>query len=144
MHHSDWTSLDPSKADYALKLHWADLHIDALDQSIEDWLNGDAYALVEKLDPQTVHHVLYAQIRKPVEPWWALMVGDVVHSLRSALDHLAFGLLATAHAGTVPAGFERVSEFPLVGPISERSGKAGLTLTGTSIPSPGTSSLDSR
>ncbi len=53
------------------------------------------------------------------------MVGDAVHGLRSALDHLAFALnakgYADAHKGAaLPAKDEAASAFPIFGNVNQR------------------------
>jgi hypothetical protein len=72
-----------------LKLDRAQHHIDNLDAKIIEFLGGNPYALFFKANtkPQTVDIVL--SIRKQIPDCFALIVGDALHNLRSALDHLA-------------------------------------------------------
>jgi hypothetical protein len=48
-----------------------------------------------------------------IEPEWALVVGEILFNLRSALDHLAYQLHVAALNGNVPEAIERVSQFPI-------------------------------
>lgn len=120
-------ALELSGPDYSQKLQWAEAHIDALEEAIKAWGERGAYALVHELDPETGHHVLYAQIKEPIEPEWPLLAGDAVHNLRSALDHLAFDMLRRHHGGSLSDALMESSEFPVIGTISPRTGQTRTT-----------------
>jgi hypothetical protein len=83
--------------------HWLKLsraldHVDALDRAIKGWLAGDSYRFVKEYDTETRRVAIVARISEPIPPAWGPMIGDVVHNLRSALDHLAFALNAKGYA----------------------------------------------
>jgi hypothetical protein len=48
-----------------------------------------------------------------VDPQWAMDLGDILFNVRCALDHLVYELHVTAYRGHVPAGVERISQFPI-------------------------------
>jgi hypothetical protein len=107
-----------------MESHWRRLnraldHIQTLDRSICRWLNGDAYRIVKEHDAKTGRTAYVARITEiPAE--WPNLVGDAVHGLRSALDHLAFALnskgYADAHNGdALPSDVENASAFPIFG-----------------------------
>lgn len=104
---------------YLRKLDWAKTQIDALAKSIQGWLLSDAYSLVEHLEPKTGDQVLEAKITKPPPKEWPLMLGDAVHNLRSALDHIAYKLAVDGHQSkhpgkSIPLGHQRRIMFPIV------------------------------
>lgn len=105
-------------ADAGRRLARAGDHIEELDQSIQAWFDRGCFALIDRPDPDTGHHVLYARISEPMNPDWSLLAGDAVHSLRSALDLLAYDILAAAHRGAVPSHLQYKSSFPIVGEMT--------------------------
>jgi len=92
------------------KIDWAERHIHALDAEIANWSSGPR-------NPRRLHRIrdgvppteFRAQIRfePPLPETVPLLIGDAVHNLRSALDHLACALAdlklpaasQTGHAG---------------------------------------------
>ncbi len=104
---------------FSRKLDRAETHIDALEYSIKRWLQSDAYTLVKKFEPETRDQVVRAKITQPFDEGWPLLIGDAVHNLRSALDHIAYrlaydGYQAQNPGGTIPAGQQRRILFPVV------------------------------
>lgn len=100
-------------------MHRAKLHIEAVAQPIQRWLQSDAYTLAEHFEPKTGDHVLEAKITKPLGQDWPLIIGDAVHNLRSALDHIAYQLALDSyqaqHPGeAIPLGHQRRIMFPVV------------------------------
>lgn len=107
-------------ADFSRKLNRAKAQIDTLEESIQGWLQGNAYALVEELEPETGEYVLKAKITEPPSDQWPLIVGETVHNLRSALDHIAYSMAfdgyKAQHPGGsgIPANHQRRIMFPIV------------------------------
>lgn len=69
-------------------------HYDALQAAIESWVSEEGYHLVDAVrDPRGECYILTV---KPLEvpPRIPAIFGDVVHNLRSALDHFARQTLA--------------------------------------------------
>jgi len=115
---------------YERKLRRGDKHIDSLDEAVQDWLDRGGYTLVEKTDPQTGYQIICAEIKEPPDPCWPLIIGDAIHNLRSALDHVAFDLAIAHQQATKPeqpisAERARSSEFPVIPYINERTGATG-------------------
>jgi hypothetical protein len=48
------------------------------------------------IDPKSGDHTIYAEIVEPPPPMLSVIVGDVLHNLRSSLDHLAWELVIRA------------------------------------------------
>jgi len=91
-------------------------HRDALEREIDAVLNGKRHQiqLGAKLDPNTGYHVL--RVAAMPDDWRlrvAVVLGDIVHCLRSALDQLAWQLVLN-HSGR-PRGFKQKIniEFPI-------------------------------
>jgi hypothetical protein len=114
---------------YVLKLEWAGQYIGQLQTIRQAWLDSGVYRIVEETDSEgyTIHR---AKISGPFPPGFALLAGDVVHNLRSALDHLALALAAAnLRPDPVPAEVERDSEFPVLPYMTDR-GKLGSDIFG--------------
>lgn len=113
----------------ALEAHWRRINraldqINALDKSIKTWLCGDAYRIVKEHDANTRRTAYVARIDS-IPDDWADLIGEAVHSMRSALDRVAFALNAKGYAGThggavLPAEREADSTFPIFGNVSQR------------------------
>jgi hypothetical protein len=94
------------------KLGRAKAHFDALNGSIEAFQRSDTHDIViTKSDSQTGEKVANLRILKhPKNPEWGLILGDMVHNLRSALDHLVWQLVILN--GEKP---RRQNQFPIIG-----------------------------
>lgn len=75
------------------KIRWAKGHLTKLKRGINDTLTTHPYRFVGEMDAQTGEYVLSVRDLPAMDPAWSLQVGDVVHNLRSALDHLAWQLV---------------------------------------------------
>jgi len=78
-----------------LKIERAKMHVVELDQRINAFANEKPYEIGAKPHriPQIRHTTLYIKSAKPVPEDLSVIIGDVVHNLRSALDHLAWQLV---------------------------------------------------
>ena len=73
------------------KLQSAQGHIEAFEERLKTWLRDKSYHLVR--DPNTPALQKAMLLRsEPIEPSMLCIVGDAVHNLRSALDHLAYSV----------------------------------------------------
>jgi hypothetical protein len=85
---------------------------------MEDSLKGgNAYRTFTEHDPKTGEIVVYGEARRePPTAEWGVIIGDIVHTLRSALDHLVWQL--TLAEGHVPpsqiSGKWRKIVFPIL------------------------------
>jgi hypothetical protein len=88
-------------SDHRERLAWARRHLDALDKSIDQFIEGKPYHMRAEENPEGGHQHYRAilEVRKepPVRDW-GMMAGDVIHGLRSALDNLAYAL-QVKHSG---------------------------------------------
>jgi hypothetical protein len=76
-----------------LKLHRAKEHAEALHSAIKTFHWLDTYDASVKLDAQANELVVSMIVREQPPPEWGPLLGDFVHNLRSALDHLAIALV---------------------------------------------------
>jgi hypothetical protein len=99
------------------KIKRADMHLSFLHERVESLVvDGGSYKLQTQYDSKTSEIVIYGEaFGGQHEHEWGAVIGDVVHNLRSALDHLVWQLtLANGH--TPPA------VVPRKGPGSEWKG----------------------
>ena len=77
------------------KLDRAKTHFQALNKSIGAFKRSKTQDfIVTHFDPDTGEKALSLKILKePKNPEWGLILGDMVHNLRSALDHLVWQLV---------------------------------------------------
>jgi hypothetical protein len=78
------------------------VHLSCLDKRINSFINkGKLYEFDPLDDLETGQIVIYGEgIREPPVEEWGVIIGDVVHNLRSALDHLVWQL--TLANGNIP------------------------------------------
>lgn len=76
-----------------LKIQRAYSHLSKLEQSIEKALDSSGERFSSEFDPQTKQQVYRAHDLPEIDPEWSLIVGDLLHNMRSALDHLAWQLV---------------------------------------------------
>lgn len=78
-----------------LKMDWAEKHLDALDAEIDRWNSGPRKPRrLKRIRDGVPPTEFRAQIRfdPPIPDTVPMLIGDAVHNLRSALDHLACAL----------------------------------------------------
>src|SRR5260370_40746829 len=74
------------------KTEWAKKHIVYLNEAIQSFLKSDPYHVAPKGDPNTGQLRYYVTHAEPAPASIALVAGDAIHNIRSALDHLAYQL----------------------------------------------------
>jgi hypothetical protein len=75
------------------KLERAYEHGRLLDQELDAWLKDTPYILSHKVSRDQLRHSVIVSILKPPPlTRWALLLGDAVHNMRSALDHLVYAI----------------------------------------------------
>src|SRR5947209_1002349 len=103
-----------------LKLDRAEVHLEGLNERIHRWLQDDPCEVKPQLNPRTGEVIVYAEpIREPPVEEWSVVIGDVVHNLRSALDQSVWALTVdhqvTAHPNPIPRRGDPGSEWRDVG-----------------------------
>lgn len=96
------------------KLNRADQHLTTLNDEIQAFINGDPppFGLsVPYFDPDTEWHTVYGIVEEQPPARLGVLLGDVVHNIRSALDHLIWQLVILD--GGSPRGGSRGNAFPI-------------------------------
>ena len=78
------------------KLARADEHFDLLEREIDTFLADESKPValsIPYLDPDSGYHLVYAVVEHAPPLRLGVIVGDVIHNVRSALDHLVWQLV---------------------------------------------------
>ena len=115
--------------DHRKKLAWAHKRFDALESEFRAFIEqGDAYTLVRKYDPQQGCYIAYLKEVGSTPADWSLMLGEIVHAMRSALDALMYAL-AVKNLGRNPTDREVIQiQFPIVDELKDWPGECGRRL----------------
>jgi hypothetical protein len=82
--------------------HFADIHV-RIEATLGTKNDGETIPGAYEIDADRQQLVMKLPKVKPLDPLLPLVVGDCVHNLRSALDHLVFQLAMLNGAGSVAA-----------------------------------------
>jgi hypothetical protein len=91
-----------------LKLGRANTHLEALHAEIRAYWEREPYGLRPKLDAKAGQYSLHVEIEEPAPLRWSVIVGDFIHNLRSALDHLACQLVLVSGGTNIDS-----AQFPI-------------------------------
>lgn len=103
-----------SKSDFVLKFERARGHLDDLEAQFATWVRSGLHSVFNEPDPDSgpdCFRVRVATDPVPTDPF-SVIIGDVLHNLRSTLDHLAYAL-AVKHTNPIPDDIAKESEFPI-------------------------------
>jgi hypothetical protein len=100
------------------KIRRAEKHLEEFDAQRRSWIQSNPYAILPRADGDKAKwtfrvYVDRAKVQANAEAF-GLIVGDYVHSLRSALDHLAWSLVTVANKRTLSKEHKRKIAFPVV------------------------------
>jgi hypothetical protein len=96
------------------KLTRAERQIAILQKQIGDiWPPHEAWPVHPKVDRAGLEYRFYLGELPNIEPEWALIAGEIMFDLRSALDHLIFQLHVRRYRGAVPEEIESKCMFPI-------------------------------
>jgi hypothetical protein len=93
-----------------LKMERADRHIVELKAALFSFFEANPYKVATKRDPETRRLIYYIDNARPLPPTFAIIMGDILHCLRCALDHLAHQLYLVGSGGGT---FLRKTGFPI-------------------------------
>lgn len=111
------------------KVHRAGEHLNELDAEIQRFIERHPYRFLFERDPNTGDLVcrLRAVSTEEAPPLrWGVLVGDIAHNLRSALDHIACQLAALQRASC------EKTQFPLANSPSDFADQTRRRLGGVS------------
>ena len=103
---------DHPTAPWIAKLNWADGHLRRLKEEIEDF-ERRAYEVLQEASSERLTITLRFRLHEPIPIRFSLMIGDVVHSLRSALDTLAYEFARRKIGGDLPNNLAGLPTFPI-------------------------------
>jgi len=96
-------------------------HFETLDRMVERFYEPDSYQLYPQLDADQRPTIRVRNVRQ-ADLRFGVVIGDIVHNLRSCLDHLVYELSRPVGGGNPPSG----TEFPLfLHPHAFRHGARG-------------------
>jgi hypothetical protein len=79
-----------------LKLSRAWSQINTLKPEIAEFLKRDPYVPRVKFDGRTHELLVSVHTQEAPDPMWGVRIGEIVHNLRSALDHVVWELVILA------------------------------------------------
>jgi len=95
------------------KIARADEHLDALYRETDGWGDGKPFAVTRESNADGSEHVFSLSYKtQPDLLRWAVILGDALHNLRGALDHIVYAL-AVAQTGKNPPDNETGLAFPI-------------------------------
>lgn len=103
-----------NRNDFILKLERARYHIDDLEAQLTTWAHSGHHSVLNEPDPDSGSDCFRIRVVSdpvPTDPF-SVIIGDVLHNLRSTLDHLAYAL-AVKHTSPLPDDIAKGSEFPI-------------------------------
>jgi hypothetical protein len=110
---------------HVLKINRAHEHLEHLEREIAAWFDGNKHFThciePDPNEPTKLDLKLTAD-KIPIDPF-SLIVGDIVHNIRSSLDYIAFEL-ACANHGSLSQEEARSSQFPILGDV-DKNGVSG-------------------
>jgi hypothetical protein len=115
----------PSVAGIRLKLQRAYEQIDSLKQEMAGFLKGDPYEPSLQFRrmrgareaPCVIDFTIRMLVKKPCPPMWSVIIGEIVHDIRSALDHLVYQLVV--HATNNPPADDSRTQFPIFDDVAK-------------------------
>lgn len=104
-----------------LKLRRAHTYLQELEVLASSLVQANHYSTSSERDPKdTAYLVLKARVDDISPEPLSLVIGDVLHNLRSSLDHLAYAL-AAKFTNPLPDDVAQDSQFPIVGDRNKKS-----------------------
>lgn len=108
-----------ARDDVQLKIEWASRHIDEFHTVLRAFIDCNPYVVDTKRNPETRRLIYYIVRATPVPDELALIAGDVLQNLRTALDYLACSLVPAA-------GITKETAFPIFDDAAKyNSGSSG-------------------
>jgi hypothetical protein len=96
------------------KLQRAEQHMQSLQNEITAWMATEPYVTRPVVNADSTRYSIIAYLvgKEPPLQAWTLVVGDSLHNLRCALDHLVYAI-AVHESGTDPPPDENKLMFPI-------------------------------
>jgi hypothetical protein len=95
------------------KIARADEHLAQLNRETDAWGDSDPFEITRECNAAGSEHVFTLHFKTQPDVWhWAVLLGDALHNLRGALDHIVYAL-AAAQTGIDPPDDETRLAFPI-------------------------------
>lgn len=95
------------------KLQHAEGYLNSIESEVKSWMNDHPYSIARQTNSDSTRYSLILQINKePALQRWSLVIGDIVHNLRCALDHLVYAI-AIHESGQDPPPSGNKLMFPI-------------------------------
>jgi hypothetical protein len=112
-----------------LKVDRTEQHLDTLKGEIERFLKTKPYGIRADYQERDREVFVFTTVREPCPEMWGVVVGEIAHNLRSALDHLLWEMVVL-NTGSAPPGEE--SQFPIFRTKPGYDNGAGRRIRGVS------------
>jgi hypothetical protein len=103
----------PLKMDCIAKIEWAERHREILDRLERDYLAAKPYRVDHEMLDEGRLHVYRLRLSSPVPIDAPLVMGDLLHNVRSSLDSLVFALSERGKGSPLVGDELRVPQFPI-------------------------------
>src|SRR5262245_13907632 len=108
------------------KIARAEEHIGVLENEIDAWLKGDPYKVEVKADVDRTLRFVANEVHHPNATRWSLLIGDSIHCLRGALDHLVYAIALKQRQGPITESESTRLAFHIIDDIATKNAKAKL------------------
>jgi hypothetical protein len=95
------------------KLRRAETHLEVFDSQLTLFYGLHKHTITVEDDPRTSEYVFKVYDIQQTDPDWSYLVGDCIHNLRSALDHLVYQLAILALGRDLTEDEARSCMFPI-------------------------------
>lgn len=85
-----------------LKVQWANSHADELNRVFAAFLKSDFYTFSNERDAETGYYRMEVSNKKAMPMAVPLLLGDIIHNLRTALDHAATSIVGDGRDAYFP------------------------------------------
>ncbi len=104
-------SIDNSSA--LLKIDRAKELLDGLDKEVLAWHDTKPYSYFVKINPEKTRASIVVKVHhEPNIIRWSLVIADIIHNLRCALDHTFWAVMLDESSGVIPKKADRLT-FPI-------------------------------
>jgi hypothetical protein len=100
-------------ASYRAKLARADEHLSTLYRETDGWGDGEPFRIVRGSNADGSVHEFGLRFETQPDVWrWGLLIGDALHNMRCALDHIVYALAVQQTGQDPPPNASRLN-FPI-------------------------------
>jgi hypothetical protein len=120
--HSILSAMTDPLSGVRAKLQRADKHFAELDEIRQDWLDADKGEIVHENHPEAREYVVICKRAPEPPPEIGVVVGEMMHSLRSCLDNLVYALAIHETKQNPPPCWKQL-QFPILSNEADFNGR---------------------